>query len=336
MLNIRVGAARDLDYLHTGTSVQFRVIHRDVKSSNIFLNENLEAKISTLGYRELVLRISHALLLMFILIRPALDFTLDEQQHRMAGWANQCNREASLWTAHREELILLGKLSHPNLVKLFEYCWEDYTAKLLDFVLAKLGPHNEESHVTTRVAGTYDFMDAKYIATDHIYIKSDVYAFAMVMLEIITALRAMVTKRYGQEQNLLDWGRPFLYGKKSLQKIMDPRLVGEYPTKAASKIAELILICLRIDPKQRPFMDEVVSELQVINEIKMKPRLSKAKTRQSSDWHQQNHCWSPFGTNQETKAWSASASSWLSGVRVLFCSKPDRTWTETKQKEPKK
>nr|GEV68594.1 ribonuclease H-like domain-containing protein [Tanacetum cinerariifolium] len=50
MLNICVGAARGLDYLHRGTSVQFRVIHRDVKSSNIFLNENLEAKISTLGY----------------------------------------------------------------------------------------------------------------------------------------------------------------------------------------------------------------------------------------------------------------------------------------------
>nr|GEX60057.1 serine/threonine/dual specificity protein kinase, catalytic domain-containing protein [Tanacetum cinerariifolium] len=50
MLNICVGATRGLDYLHRGTSVQFRVIHRDVKSSNIFLNENLEAKISTLGY----------------------------------------------------------------------------------------------------------------------------------------------------------------------------------------------------------------------------------------------------------------------------------------------
>nr|GFA70728.1 probable serine/threonine-protein kinase PIX13 [Tanacetum cinerariifolium] len=125
-------------------------------------------------------------------------------------------------------------------------------------------PHNGESHVTTRVASTYGFMALEYIAT---------------------GLRAMVTKRYGRDQNLLDWGRPILSGKKSLQKIMDPRLVGDYPTKAASKIAELILICLRIDPKQRLSMDEVLSELQVINEIKMKPRQSMAKTRQSSDWH---------------------------------------------------
>ncbi|GKD97048.1 probable serine/threonine-protein kinase PIX13 [Tanacetum coccineum] len=143
----------------------------------------------------------------------------------------------------------------------------------------------------------------------HTYIKSDVYAFGMEMLEIITGLRAMVTKRYRQDQNLLDWARPFLSGKKRLQKIMDPCLEGDYPTKAASKIGELIIICLRIDLKQRPSMEEILSELQVIIEIKMKPRRSKAKTRQSSDWHQQNHHWSPFGRKQDTEARSASASS---------------------------
>nr|GEV66839.1 probable serine/threonine-protein kinase PIX13 [Tanacetum cinerariifolium] len=113
-----------------------RVIHRDVKSSYIFLNENLEAKIFTLGYQELVLRISHALLLMFILVRSLVCLGLLWILHWMSSntdWLDRPNTAlekwqdhltASLWTAHREELILLGKLSHPNLVKLFRYCWE--------------------------------------------------------------------------------------------------------------------------------------------------------------------------------------------------------------------
>lgn len=48
-LQISVGAARGFNYLHNDVGPQHRVIHRDIKSSNILLNDNWEAKISDFG-----------------------------------------------------------------------------------------------------------------------------------------------------------------------------------------------------------------------------------------------------------------------------------------------
>ncbi|KAK4848345.1 hypothetical protein QYF36_011930 [Acer negundo] len=138
----------------------------------------------------------------------------------------------------QSEINFLGRLSHPNLVKLLGYCWEDkelllvyefmqkgslenhlfgrgsavqplpwdirlkiaigaarglaflhmsdkhviyrdfkasnilldgsYIAKLSDFGLAKMGPSASQSHVTTRVMGTYGYAAPEYVATGHL------------------------------------------------------------------------------------------------------------------------------------------------------------------------
>ncbi|XP_071722604.1 probable serine/threonine-protein kinase PBL12 [Rutidosis leptorrhynchoides] len=48
-LQISVGAARGFNYLHHDVGPQHRVLHRDIKSSNILLNENWEARVSDFG-----------------------------------------------------------------------------------------------------------------------------------------------------------------------------------------------------------------------------------------------------------------------------------------------
>nr|GEY15599.1 putative serine/threonine/dual specificity protein kinase, catalytic domain-containing protein [Tanacetum cinerariifolium] len=92
-LNICIGAARGLDYLHTGMGVESRVIHHDVKSSNVLLDEKLAAKISHFGVSRIgpANQLAHKLtrksdvyafgvvLLETSCGRHDLNFTLDEQ-----------------------------------------------------------------------------------------------------------------------------------------------------------------------------------------------------------------------------------------------------------------
>ncbi|XP_062143611.1 probable serine/threonine-protein kinase PIX13 [Alnus glutinosa] len=269
----------------------------------------------------------------------------------------------------QSEVNFLGRLSHPNLVRLLGYCWEDkelllvyeylqrgslenhlfrrnpnieplswdirlkiaigaarglaflhtsekiviyrdfktsnilldgmYNAKISDFGLAKLGPSGGDTHVTTRVMGTYGYAAPEYIATGHLYVKSDVYGFGVVLLELLTGLRALDTKRPNGQQNLVDWRKPCLSSKAKLKTIMDTRMEGQYSSKAAMQAAQLTLKCLAFDPINRPSMKEVVEVLEGIEAMnKQKPKESKIKSATTAHRHGQQpiHHRSPFLT----------------------------------------
>nr|WIL59878.1 nodulation protein [Melilotus officinalis] len=239
---------------------------------------------------------------------------------------------------HREwlaEVIFLGQLRHPNLVKLIGYCCEDeerllvyefmprgslenhlfrrltslpwatrikiaigaakglsflhgaekpviyrdfktsnvlldsdFTAKLSDFGLAKMGPEGSKSHVTTRVMGTYGYAAPEYISTGHLTTKSDVYSFGVVLLELLTGRRATDKTRPKTEQNIVDWTKPYLSSSRRLRYIMDPRLAGQYSVKGAKEIAHLALQCISLHPKDRPRMAMIVETLESLQQFK--------------------------------------------------------------------
>ncbi|KAK1273645.1 putative serine/threonine-protein kinase NAK [Acorus gramineus] len=246
----------------------------------------------------------------------------------------------------QSEVNFLGRLSHPNLVKLLGYCLEDkelllvyeympkgslenhlfrrgaeplswdirmwiavgaakglaflhtsekqviyrdfkasnilldsnYNAKISDFGLAKNGPLGGDSHVTTRVMGTYGYAAPEYVATGHLYVKSDVYGFGVVLLEMLTGERALDANRPSAQHNFVDYAKPYLTERRRLARIMDQRLEGQYPTKAALQAAQLTLRCLAPEPKNRPPMKEVVETLEGIAAMKGRSRESGRST----------------------------------------------------------
>ncbi|KAJ9550890.1 hypothetical protein OSB04_014935 [Centaurea solstitialis] len=155
---------------------------------------------------------------------------------------------------------------------------QDFNPKLGDFGLAKLGPGTGETHVTTMVMGTYGYAAPEYIATGHLYVKSDIYGFGVIMLETLTGLRALDTKRPKEQVILVEWAKPALASRKRLKRIIDTRLNHNYPKEAAFKYAELTLRCLECEPRRRPSSEEVLQSLEQIYAIK-KVKRGKIETQ---------------------------------------------------------
>ncbi|KAI5594769.1 hypothetical protein BDE02_03G093700 [Populus trichocarpa] len=144
----------------------------------------------------------------------------------------------------------------------------DFTAKLSDFGLAKMGPEGSETHVTTRVMGTYGYAAPEYVSTGHLTTQSDVYSFGVVLLELLTGRRATDRSRPKSEQNIIDWAKPYLTSSRRLRCIMDPRLAGQYSVKGAKHMALLALKCISLNPRDRPKMPCIVETLEALQHYK--------------------------------------------------------------------
>ncbi|KAL0376271.1 UNVERIFIED_CONTAM: putative serine/threonine-protein kinase PIX13 [Sesamum calycinum] len=147
-----------------------------------------------------------------------------------------------------------------------------YHAKISDFGLAKMGPTASKSHVTTQVMGTNGYAAPEYVATGHLYVKSDVYGFGVVLVEMLTGLRALDPNRPSGQHNLVEWIKPHLPDRRKLKNVMDSHLEGRYPSRSALQIAHLALNCLESEPKNRPSMQEIVETLGRIDSDNERPR----------------------------------------------------------------
>uniref|UniRef100_A0A0D9WSX7 non-specific serine/threonine protein kinase n=1 Tax=Leersia perrieri TaxID=77586 RepID=A0A0D9WSX7_9ORYZ len=143
----------------------------------------------------------------------------------------------------------------------------DYNAKLSDFGLARTGPSGDQTHVSTRVMGTYGYAAPEYVMTGHLTARSDVYGFGVVLLEMIIGRRAVDKSRPSREHNLVEWARPLLVHNRKLFRIIDPRMEGQYSTKAAIEVAGLAYRCLSQNPKGRPTMSQVVETFEAVQNM---------------------------------------------------------------------
>ncbi|PIN10920.1 Serine/threonine protein kinase [Handroanthus impetiginosus] len=193
-LDICIGAGRGLDYLHTGHGI----IHRDVKASNILLDENFVAKVSDFG---------------------------------------------------------LAKPEDGRKLK---------------------------SYVSTKVKGTFGYLDPYYFNTQKLTRKSDTYAFGVVLLEVLCGRPAVVSRVAENEHILSKWALDYIR-KGEVDQIIASNLRDEISSDSLKTFVGVAERCLCHEPKNRPTMSQVVLQLEsALEQQENKEQLESALEQQEN------------------------------------------------------
>ncbi|KAF5948610.1 hypothetical protein HYC85_014567 [Camellia sinensis] len=131
--------------------------------------------------------------------------------------------------------------------------------KISDFGLAKLD-EEENTHISTRIAGTYGYMAPEYAMWGYLTDKADVYSFGVVALEIVCG-RSATSKRKEDSINLLELALD-LKEKGNLMELVDPRLESDFNKEQVMVMLNVALLCTNATAAIRPTMSSVVSMLE--------------------------------------------------------------------------
>jgi hypothetical protein len=100
--------------------------------------------------------------------------------------------------------------------------------------------------------------------TGHLLVKSDVYSYGVVLLELLTGRKPVDMSQPVGEENLVVWARPLLKSREGLERLVDPTLAGTYDFDEMAKVAAIASSCVNLEVTHRPFMGEVVQALKLI------------------------------------------------------------------------
>ncbi|KAB2611321.1 proline-rich receptor-like protein kinase PERK1 [Pyrus ussuriensis x Pyrus communis] len=139
-----------------------------------------------------------------------------------------------------------------------------FEAKVADFGLAKLSL-DTDTHVSTRVMGTFGYLAPEYASSGKLTEKSDVFSYGVVLLELITGCQPIDKTQTFIDDSMVEWARPLL--AKALETgnfdaLVDVRLQNDYNTSEMACMLACAAACVRHSGRRRPRMSQVVRALE--------------------------------------------------------------------------
>ncbi|KAK9714869.1 hypothetical protein RND81_06G126500 [Saponaria officinalis] len=132
--------------------------------------------------------------------------------------------------------------------------------KIADFGMAKLFGNEQTQGNTSRVAGTFGYMAPEYATTGHFSVKSDVFSFGVILLEVVSGRRNNVSITAEDDENLLNYAWR-LWNEGIIAKLVDPNIKDECSVDDVTRCFHIGLLCIQEDATRRPTITTILSML---------------------------------------------------------------------------
>ncbi|CAN4105779.1 unnamed protein product [Withania somnifera] len=140
---------------------------------------------------------------------------------------------------------------------------KDFNPKLSDYGLAKLAGGGSKTNMSPMMIGTGSCAP-EFERNGELTMKSDVYCFGIVLLQLITGRRVVDTTKPIDEQNLVAWAQPHFNDPKRFPELADPHLGKKFPVKSLNQAVGVTAMCLQEEPTVRPLISDVVAALSFL------------------------------------------------------------------------
>ncbi|KAH9754418.1 cysteine-rich receptor-like protein kinase 10 [Citrus sinensis] len=129
--------------------------------------------------------------------------------------------------------------------------------KISDFGMARIFGGNQSEANTNRIVGTYGYMAPEYAMEGLFSVKSDVFSFGVLLLEIISGKKnsGFYLSELGQSLLSYTWK---LWCEGEALELMDPVLKQSCVAAELLKFIHIGLLCVQADSADRPIMSSVV------------------------------------------------------------------------------
>nr|XP_007149536.1 hypothetical protein PHAVU_005G078400g [Phaseolus vulgaris]ESW21530.1 hypothetical protein PHAVU_005G078400g [Phaseolus vulgaris] len=184
-----------------------------------------------------------------------------EDSHLKLNWPTRKNIclgiARGLAFLHEESRL---KVVHRDLKTSNVLLDEDLNPKISDFGLARLRV-GDNTHISTRIAGTWGYMAPEYAMHGYLTEKADVFSFGVVISEIVSGKRNTIRQSKGEAFYLLDWAR-LLNERGNIMELVDPKLNLDVNEDEVRLIVKVALLCTHVTSSYRPCMSLVLSMLE--------------------------------------------------------------------------